>query len=104
MEDYTEKIKAFHALCGHSAGRVMVNLAMETLPKEGFYDVICETKTCLPDAIQLLTPCSIGNGWLKVLDHGRYAAIFYDKYSSVGIRITIDKSELEKWDEIIPGF
>lgn len=105
-DDYTQKIKAFHGTVapGILLGGFMVNLAMENLPKEGFYDVICETKTCLPDAIQLLTPCSIGNGWLKVLDHGRYAAIFYDKYTGVGIRITIDKSELEKWGEIHTWF
>lgn len=105
-DDYTQKIEAFHGTVapGILLGGFMVNLAMENLPKEGFYDVICETKTCLPDAIQLLTPCSIGNGWLKVLDHGRYAAVFYDKYTGIGIRITIDKTELEKWGEIHTWF
>jgi len=31
-------------------------------------DAIVETLRCLPDAVQLFTPCSLGNGWMRVLD------------------------------------
>jgi len=104
--EYTKRIKAFHGTVapGILLGGFMVNLAMEKLPKGGFFDVICETKTCLPDAIQLLTPCSIGNGWLRVLDLGRFAAVFYDKYSGLGLRVCLDRSKLEEWEEVKTWF
>ena len=104
--DYTERIKAFHGTVapGILLGGFMVNLAQEKLPEGGFFDVICETKTCLPDAIQLLTPCSIGNGWLRVLDLGRFAAVFYDKYTGLGLRIFLDRSKLEEWEEVKTWF
>jgi len=104
--EYTERIKAFHGTVapGILLGGFMVNLAQKKLPEGGFFDAICETKTCLPDAIQLLTPCSIGNGWLRVLDYGRFAAVFYDKYTGLGLRIFIDRSQLENWDEIKTWF
>ena len=105
-EEYKERIESFHGTVapGILLGGFMVNLARENLPRDIFFDVICETKTCLPDAIQLLTPCSVGNGWLKILDFGRYAAVFYDKYTGVGIRISIDKSKLDQWDEVETWF
>lgn len=104
--EYTERIKAFHGTVapGILLGGFMVNLARSKLPEGGFFDVICETKTCLPDAIQLLTPCSIGNGWLRVLDLGRFAAVFYDKYTGLGLRIFIDRSKLEEWEEVKTWF
>lgn len=105
-EEYKERIESFHGTVapGILLGGFMVNLATENLPKDIFFDVICETKTCLPDAIQLLTPCSIGNGWLKIMDLGRFAAVFYDKYTGVGIRVALDRSKLEQWDEIETWF
>lgn len=105
-EEYKDTIKAFHGTVapGVLLGGFMVNLAIENLPKNILFDVICETKTCLPDAIQLLTPCSVGNGWLKILDLGRFAAVFYDKYTGVGVRISLDRSKLEQWDEIETWF
>ncbi len=104
--EFTEKIKAFHGTVapGIVLGGFMVNLALENLPEGIFFDVICETKTCLPDAIQLLTPCSVGNGWLKILDLGRFAAVFYDKYTGEGIRIYLDQSKLNQWGEVKTWF
>ena len=64
------------------------------------YNVICETAKCLPDAVQLLTPCSIGNRWLKIIDVGRYALTFYDKRTGEGIRVYLDHRKTEPWPEI----
>ena len=63
-DDYLQMIRSFH---GHVApgmllGGFMVDLAYRTRPPGQFFDAICETRPCLPDAIQLLTPCTIGNG------------------------------------------
>ena len=75
FETYTELVKSFH---GHAApglitGGKMVDIALNNLPQDILFDAICETSNCLPDAIQLLTPCTIGNGWLKILRLGRLA-------------------------------
>lgn len=105
-DEYVEKIKAFHGnpAPGIIMGGFMVNLAREMLPAGAFFDVFCETKTCLPDAIQLLTPCSVGNGWIKILDLDRFAAVFYDKYTGDGIRIFVDLPRLEPWEELKTWF
>ena len=76
-------VKDFH---GHVApgviiGGYMVEMARRTLPEGILYDAVSETVQCLPDAIQLLTPCTVGNGWLKVYHFGIYALSLYDKYT-----------------------
>lgn len=105
-DEYIEKVVAFHGSVapGMIAGGYMVDLALESLPPGDFFDVICETSHCLPDAVQLLTPCTIGNGWLKIVSTGRFAVIFYEKYSGRGIRIFMDSTRLEQWDEIRTWF
>ncbi len=102
FEEFAAMVKAFHGSIapGIMIGRSMVDLALRCLPKDGLYDVICETAKCLPDAVQLLTPCSIGNGWLKIIDTGRFALAFYDKATGKGIRVFIDPEKLGVWPEI----
>jgi formylmethanofuran dehydrogenase subunit E len=60
-------VKSFHGYVapGVVLGGVMVDLARRQLPPEVLFDAVCETRHCLPDAVQLLTPCTLGNGWLK---------------------------------------
>lgn len=83
-------------------GGFMVDYAYKHLPKGGEYDVICETLLkCLPDAVQLLTPCSIGNQCSKIVDVGRYALTFYEKNTREGgIRVYLDWKLLEKFPQI----
>jgi len=104
FEEYIGLVRSFH---GHVApgvvvGGVMVDLALKHLhlPKDGMLDAVCETPTCLPDAIQLLTPCTIGNGWLKIINVGRFAIVLYEKYGSEGIRVFLDSGKIEEWSEI----
>lgn len=82
----------------------MVDLALKNLPNDGLFDAICETRICLPDAIQLLTPCTIGNGWLRVVEMGRFAIILYEKYQGEGIRVFLDPTKVEVWSEIKTWF
>ena len=101
-DEYIEMIKAFH---GHVApgmvfGGFMVDLVYRNLPPGEFFDAICETRACLPDAIQLLTPCTVGNGWLRIVDLGRFAMSFYEKYSGNGVRVFVDSRKIEDWPEI----
>jgi formylmethanofuran dehydrogenase subunit E len=106
FEEFAGMVKAFHgsAAPGIMIGGSMVDLAYRCLPKDGLYDVICETGKCLPDAVQLLTLCSIGNGWLKIMDTGRFSLAFYDKYTGEGMRIFIDPLKLDAWPELRAWF
>lgn len=101
-EEYIEMIRAFH---GHIApgvilGGFMVELAYQSLPPGEFFDAISETRSCLPDAIQLLTPCTVGNGWLRVIDLGRFAMCLFEKYSGKGVRIYVDSRKLNDWPQL----
>ncbi len=102
IDDYIAMVTEFHGTFapGLLLGGFMVEHAMKNLPPGGFFDVICETSHCLPDAVQLLTPCSIGNGWLKIIDVGRFALTFYDKHTGSGVRAHLDHQKLEPWGEI----
>jgi formylmethanofuran dehydrogenase subunit E len=102
FDDFLQLVNSFH---GHIApgvvlGGIMVEAARQQLPAEVLFDAICETRNCLPDAIQLLTPCTIGNGWLKVVNVGRYALTLYDKYGGEGVRVFLDHAKVADWPEI----
>jgi formylmethanofuran dehydrogenase subunit E len=106
IEEYIERVKTFHS---HTApgvilGGFMVDLANRHLSKEGFFDAISETDRCLPDAIQLLTPCTVGNGWLRVFNVGRFALTIYEKSKGEGVRVSVSTEELDKWPEIKSWF
>jgi formylmethanofuran dehydrogenase subunit E len=94
----------YHVSPGVLIGGFMIELAYRNLPPETIFDVICETSKCLPDAVQLLTPCTIGNRWLKIIDVGRYALAFYDKYSGEGVRVHLVHDKIEAWPEIKTWF
>lgn len=97
--EFLEKVLAFH---GHAApgviiGGYMVELARRSLPEGVLFDAISETGQCLPDAIQMLTPCTIGNGWLRIIDLGIYALALYDKHTGAGVRVSLDAARLDKF-------
>jgi formylmethanofuran dehydrogenase subunit E len=101
-EEYLHMVKSFH---GHLApglviGGFMVDLAMKNLPAGEFFDAISETPVCLPDAVQILTPCTFGNGWLSVVNFGRFAVTLYEKYSGKGVRVFLDTEKMNKWPEV----
>ena len=105
-EEYINLIKSFHgsAAPGMIIGGFMVDLALNNLPEGEFFDAVCETRSCLPDAIQLLTPCTIGNGWLTIENLGRYALSLFEKYSGNGVRVWVDSEKVENWPEIKSWF
>ena len=102
LEEYKNLVKSFHGYLapGLLVGGFMVDHALNNLPEGDFFDAVCETRNCLPDAVQLLTPCTIGNGWLKVLDLGRYALTLYEKYGGKGVRVYLDVRKLDAWPNI----
>ena len=106
FQEYCDMVQAFHGYPapGVLIGGYMVAAAQRRLPAGVLYDAVCETRSCLPDAIQLLTLCSVGNGWLRVMHFGRYALSLYDKYTGEGWRIYVDPEKLEAWPEIKTWF
>jgi formylmethanofuran dehydrogenase subunit E len=107
IDEYCAKVKEFHGgnlAPGLIIAGFMVDLACRNLPQNILFEVICETAGCIPDAVQLLTPCTTGNQWMHVLDVGRYAMSFYDKYSGEGVRVHLNTSKLEKWPAVNEWF
>lgn len=101
-EEYLQLVKSFHGALapGLIIGGFIVDLALKHLPEGEFFDALCETPSCLPDAVQILTPCTIGNGWLTVLDFGRFAVTMYEKKGGQGVRVYLDARKLSKRPEI----
>ncbi|MBP1733987.1 MAG: formylmethanofuran dehydrogenase subunit region [Deltaproteobacteria bacterium] len=106
FEEFVEVVRSFHGFeaVGVLIGGFMVDEAYRHLPQGRLFDALCETPKCLPDAVQLLTPCTLGNGWLSVVNVGRYALTLYDKETGVGVRVFIDPAKLEQWPEIRAWF
>ena len=102
FDEFLQQVKSFHgyAAPGVVIGGIMVDLARRQLAGEVLFDAVSETRNCLPDAIQILTPCTIGNGWLKVVNLGRFALSLYDKYSGTGVRVYLDAAKVEGFPEI----
>lgn len=103
FEEYLKIAKSFH---GYLAPELIVGCFMVKLALENFYDsepyyVICETPHYLPDAVQILTHCTIGNGMMKIVDLGRIAMTFYNGKNGEGIRVFIDSTKLLNWPEIL---
>jgi formylmethanofuran dehydrogenase subunit E len=105
VEAFIEEIKKFHGWVapGVLLGGFMVDWALELVGPGTEADAIVETRFCLPDAVQLLTPCTCGNGWMKVLDWDKFALSLYDKKTRHGFRVWLDPgktaafSNLHKW-------
>ncbi len=101
-ENYLHLVQSFHGYMapGVIIGGFMVNLAKRDLPEGTLFNAICETTVCLPDAIQLLTPCTVGNGWLKIMNLGRFALSLFDKDQGNGFRVFLDPKKIDEWSEI----
>ncbi len=102
IEQFISKLTEFHGnfAPGLLIGGFMVEIAMREMKQYEFFDAICESPACLPDAIQILTPCTVGNGWLKIVDTGRFAISLYEKKSGDGVRVFLDAAKLESYPEI----
>ena len=102
FDEYVEMVTGFHGYPapGLLVGGFMVDAALSRMAEGVLFEAISETRSCLPDAIQLLTPCTIGNAWLRVVNLGRYALSLYDKYSGRGVRIFVDSEKVRRFPEI----
>lgn len=88
VEDYIIQMEEFHGYRspGMLLGGLMLDRALMKLGPVQYLNVVSETVVCLPDAVQLLTPCTIGNGFLQLLDWGKFALTVYDRLTLDGVR------------------
>ncbi len=90
-------------------GVFMVDWAMEGLgamPGEKLF-AVAETKKCLPDALQVIAHCTIGNNRLRVLNAGRFAIAMNRPSTaptSTGVRIAVDGVQLETFPTLRAWF
>jgi len=91
-QNFLNVIESFHGwkAPGIVLGGFMVDWARELVGPDTEADAIVETYHCLPDAVQLFTPCTFGNGWMKVLDWDKFALSLYDRKSLAGYRVWLD--------------
>lgn len=96
---YFEEGREFHSYLspGLALGIIMVDLAKELLGPRSLIDAVVETKRCIPDAVQLMTACTYGNGWMRVKDWGKLALTLYDKEKLDGIRVSLDSEKIKKY-------
>lgn len=102
FEEFRQVAAAFHGTAspGIMLGGFMVDAVRQVLPRGILFDALVETMKCLPDAVQLLTPPTYGNGWMQVRNLGRFSVSLYDKFSGEGARAWIDPRRLGAWPEL----
>ncbi len=106
FEEFIEMATMFHnyPAPGLLIGGYMTAEAMSHMPEGTLYEALSETAWCLPDAIQMLTPCTCGNGWMRVEDLGVYAMSLYDKFTGKGVRVWLDLEKIDADSEIRTWF
>jgi formylmethanofuran dehydrogenase subunit E len=102
LKDYFIEGAKFHGNLspGLTIGIFMVDLAEEILGPHGLVDAVAETQLCLPDAVQIMTPCSYGNGWLRVKEWGKFAITLYDKDKLEGVRVYLDMEKVKNYPNL----
>ncbi len=102
FDEFKAKAKDFHGYPapGLLLGAYMVEAAKARLPEGTLFEVYVETAKCLPDAVQMLTLCTYGNGRIHLARTGRYALALFDKHTGTGWRCAIDPDKLAQWPEI----
>lgn len=106
FEDFYRLVENFHgyAAPGVLVGGYMVEMARRAMPPGVLYEAVVESAKCLPDAVQLLTPCTTGNQRLKVQNLGRYAVALFDKHSGEGVRVGLDAERMKAYPELYSWF
>lgn len=101
-QDVLNTIESFHGWTapGIVLGGFMVDWAQELVGPDIESDAIVESRYCLPDAVQLFTPCTIGNGWLKILDWDKFALSLYDRKNLAGYRIWLDLDKTRQFPDL----
>ncbi len=101
-DDFIEAARNFHGSVspGLMIGASMVQLALHFMGGSQHFHALCETCRDLPDAVQLLTPCTAGNGRLHILELGRLAVTLFRYPEGKGIRVYLDVAKSSGWPHI----
>ena len=93
-----EKAAEFHGGCppGIPIGVYMVDYALELLGDYKKLKCVAETPRCLTNSVQVMTSCTLGNPYFKVVDYGKYAFTLYDRESGEGVRIYVDTKKFDR--------
>ena len=96
LNDFIVHMEEFHGYRspGILLGGFMIEAALDRLGPTHYINIVSETVVCLPDAVQLLTPCTIGNGFLQLLDWGKFAITAYDRMTLAGVRAGLNHDRL----------
>lgn len=94
----------FHTFAapGLLVGVFMVDYALELLEvsdDERVY-AVCETTKCLPDALQTIAHCTIGNNRLRVLPIGKFAITVNRPAETPlvdGVRVFVDGEKIDRY-------
>ncbi len=102
ISDFFNDIESFHGwkAPGIVLGGLMVDWARELIGPSVESDAVVETIHCLPDAVQLFTPCTVGNGWLKILDWDKFALTLYDRRTLGGYRVWFDLGKAQRFPDL----
>ena len=94
-DEFLQKVCEFHGgpAPGVILGGMIVDMAKRNMPAGVLFDAICETDKCLPDSIQMMTPCKVGNGWMRIINTGRFAVTLYDKKNGNGVRVFVNSAK-----------
>ena len=82
----------------------MLDAGLREVDPTPYLNVVSETVVCLPDAVQLLTQCTFGNGFLQVLDWGKFAITAYDRQTLAGERVWLDNDCIQEFPLIQAWF
>lgn len=86
-------------------GAFMVDYALELLgvsPDKKLYG-ICETPKCLPDALQVIARCTIGNNRLRIVPIGKFAITLNpptENETAEAVRVYLDLEKLKAFPTI----
>ena len=98
------ELSVFHtyAAPGIIIGAFMVDYALELLgtdPGQKLYGV-CETPKCLPDALQVIARCTIGNNRLRIVPIGKFAITVNassEKETAEAVRVFVDLIKIKQY-------
>lgn len=106
FDQFVLEMESFHGARapGMVVGGLMLESALAEVGETPDLAVVVETYNCLPDAVQILTHCTIGNGGLTIYDWGKFALTAYNRRSLVGVRTFVDSEGVVKWPLIDQWF
>lgn len=99
FNQFVLEMESFHGgrAPGIVVGGLMIETALAEVGETPELSIVVETYNCLPDAAQVLTHCTIGNGGLTVYDWGKFALSAYNSRTLAGVRTFLVTETVAQW-------